>query len=547
MRRLRYSTFLLFTLLFINNLSAQLQEAETATFGDRLSIGMLADKPIELNPFQVDTPLQGEIIQLIFGYGLAKRPDKYANPPDLIARYFPEPSRKKPTVWRMMLDRNINFHNGINLRNADVIFTFELIRKYGGHILNRPLATENIKSVSGRGDLEIIFELYKPDPDFGQKISSIPIISKSYYQEALQDGYEVFQIKKPLGMGPFVFDFRTENKLVLKYHPHYYTGRPFLDQVTIHFFNDEQALMDALVNGEVDYIELPDRHNTTRLHELLGKKLTVFTIPRPERKLFTLLFNVNTPPLSDPVVRQAISRAINRKSIIDKFMSGIGKSAATLIPSTNHYYERSIFDKDRYSPKEALQLLKKAGWELNRQTKVLEKNGRPLSFSVYFRRNSDLEINIARAIKIDLSEIHIDVQPAPVEGRDKDRFLNRSAYQSMIYAYSYDEQYLYQAFHEFFFQVLGASQSQPNYRNRYLSRLFRLARNKSSYHTSIYQRFQSFVHKENPALFLFFDERILIGVNSRFRQVRTTFRRGNRLYYRLNPIENWYVPKGIQK
>lgn len=544
--RYRYHAWILLLFLLFQTALGQPSGVSNESYGDQLHIGILGEKEFDLNPFESRTVAHQEIIQLIFGYGLIKTPGKILNPPDLIERYVVNPSKKDYRVWQILLDRNINFHNGMNLRNADVKFTFELIQKYGGFILNRKLDFSNLKSITTRGDLEVTFELYQPDEQFGAKISDIPIISEDYYRSAMTQGYRVFSQRTPVGMGPFIFKDMIDNILTLKYHPHYYSGRPFLNEVKVYYFKDEQELIDALVNGEVDYIEFPDRTTMYRILELMAGKIVVFTVPRPETKLYTLLFNLNRFPLSEPEVRTAISLALNRQEIVQRVMLDIGKVANTLIPETNPYYERSLY-RDDYSPQQALQTLLDAGWQLNRQTGILEKAGQPLSFKLYFTQNSYLEESIARMVKVDLAELNINVEPVPIPPDAREALLERSNYMSMIYHYSYDPRYLFEAFTQFYFEVLGNRQRVPNYQNRYLTRLYDLVKDKEDLHKNFYQRFQKFVVTEIPAVFLLFDERILIGVDKRFQDYRSIYQENRRYFYRMNPVENWYVPKDLQK
>ncbi len=205
----------------------------TESYGGRLIIGTLTDGKFDLNPFEIHSALEEEITQLIYGYGLTKTPDKFANPPDLISRYIMDGDAKS---WRMVLKRNITFHNDIDLRNSDVKFTFELIKKFGGFNLSRKFDFSNIKSISTSGDLEIVFELFREDKTFNEKLADIPIISERHYGSAFREGYSVFSKKIPNGMGPFVFEFQTENVLSLVFHSDYYSGRPFLNEVKIQFF-----------------------------------------------------------------------------------------------------------------------------------------------------------------------------------------------------------------------------------------------------------------------------------------------------------------------
>lgn len=446
----------------------------------------------------------------------------------------------------MVLKRNITFHNDIDLRNSDVKFTFELVKKFGGFNLSRQFDFSNLKSISISGDLEVIFELFRADEEFNEKLADIPIISERHYGNAMRDGYSIFSKKIPNGMGPFVFEFQTENVLSLVYHSDYYSGRPFLNEVKIQFFRDERALVDAWVNGDVDCIELPDRVTMDRIRQLMERKIVVFGIPRWEEKLHNMLFNINHFPLSEPEVRKAIFMALNRESMVNRFMKDVGSVTNMLFRETSPYYEKSLY-KDKYNPKEALNTLQKKGWQYNRRTLMMEKDNRPLSFKLYFARNSELELNIARAIKIDLAEININVQPVPVNITAKDSLLTSTNYESMLYTYSYDSRYLFEAFENFFYNILGAGQRPPNYENRYLNRLFTLVQDKEDQYKNLYQRFQTFAVREMPSIFLFFDEKVLIGVDSRFQQYRTIVQENRRSYFRLNPIENWFVPKELQK
>lgn len=528
------------------SLQGQPSASGNESYGDQLVIGVLKDRKFNLNPFQIYSPTQKEILQLIYGYGLTKTPDKILNPPDLIERYLTSPGKNDSRVWRILLDRNISFHDGSNLRNMDVKFTFELLKKHRGFILNRRFNFDNIKSISCSGDLEVRFELFEPDENFGTKLADIPIVPEKHYQAALRAGLRIFEEKEPLGMGPFILESYTPNMMNLRFHPHYYSGRPFLDRVIVLFFPDEQALIDALVNGQVDYIEFSDPNTLYRIRELMGQRIALFPVPRPETKVYTLLFNLSRFPFSEPEVRQAINLALNRQDMVNRFMKDVGQVAHTLLPESSPYYERSLY-REEYNPQKALSLMSEAGWRLNKQSGMLEKNGQPLSFNLYFTRHSHLEENIARAIKIYLAELNINVEPIPVAPDEKENRLRQGTYQSLLLAYSYDSRYLFEAFDDFFFNILGAGLEKPNYQNHYLSRLFSMVREKPELHRNIYQRFQTFAVREIPAIFLFFDERILIGLNSRFREFRVVYRDERRFYYRMNPVENWFVPRELQK
>lgn len=525
---------------------AQIPAHGTEAFGDRLIMGVVDQEGTQFNPFQIYSPIERDILQLIFGHGLIQAPNKYGSPPSLIDRYVYRSGQESNRVWRFVLRRNIVFQDGTDVRNTDAQFTFRVLKKYGGFILNRKLDFDNIKSFSIDGDLEFKIELFKSDKKFDEKLSNIPILSRKYYKDVLTKGYEVFNQKTPMGLGPFAFVSRTSNTLNLRYHPHYFSGRPFLNNITIKFVQNQQQLVNQLVSGDLDYIEIEDRVTAQQLHQLMGRKTVVFTVPRPEKKLFIMMMNLRKFPFSESTVRRAIYLALDRKRWVDRFLKQNGEVAHTLFDRDSPYYYHQLF-KNEYNPAKALRILKLAGWKLNSQTGILEKNGKPLTFNLLFSKNSFLEESIARSIKINLAELNINVKPIPIDPSQLNRILNGNGFNSIVYSYEYDPQYPFEALENFYFDILRGSPNAPNYQNRYVDRLFNLAYQNPKVRQNLYHRFQYYVQRENPAIFLFFDNRVIIAVSSRFRNVRSTFRDGESFFFRLNPLENWFVPKNLQK
>lgn len=517
----------------------------TESFGDRLVIGMVSESLNQLNPFQIISSSQLEIVNIIFGYGLLQKPGKYAISSSLLDRIIYDTGQQNNKVWRVVLNRNIVFHDGSLLLNSDVKFTYDLLKKYSGYILNRRIDLRNIKNISIDGDLEIIFELYQPDPNFYEKLNDIPIISRKYYANAMEQGYKIFSEKPPMGIGPFSFESQTSTAINLKYHQLYFSGRPFLEDIRIEFFENEEQLIDALANKNVDYIEIADRVTAERLHDLMGSNIIVFSVPRPNKKVYFILANLRKFPLSDANVRKAIELTINRAEIANKF--DIKEIAKTLFDSDNPHYFRSAFREDEYNPALASKILKSSGWKPGQKTGILEKNGESLDLKLSFAKNSFLEESISRSLKISLSDLNINLQPVPVLQEQKDNILKNGEFDLMVMSYTYDSQHLFDAVEQFYFDILKGNLADPSYQNSYLDQLINLSYRDKSVQEKLFQRFQYYLKREEPAFFLFFDPRIIVVVNSRFHNFRTTFRENDRFYMRMAPLENWFVPKTLQK
>ncbi len=516
-------------------------------FGDKLIIGYVGSAPAYLNPFRINNPIEKQIVQLIFGYGLIQKPDIFGVHEALVDRFKFDGGRfREGRVWQYVLKRNIIYQNGVPLRNRDVKFTYELLRKYGGYILNRKIDFSNLERIDLEGDLEIRFVLKNPDKDFDRKLTDIPILSRVYYDDNNFKGYSIFKKLKPMGYGPFWYTRHDSKAYELTVHPHYVFGRAFLNGVRFQFYENEQDLIDDFILGNVDLIELNEEVTAHRLHQILGQKIKIFPVPRPEKKVYFILFNLNRAPFNNKSVRNAIDLAINSQEIVNRLIKPYGHLAYNVIDYTNKYFFKDLF-KNQYQPKLSMKILESSGWQRQPNLGIYYKNNQELSFELVYEKQSLLEESIARAVKIHLAEIGINVKPRPVEHLMKQNMLKKRLYSAVITSYTYLEEDLYSAVRNYYYRILKISASNPNYTNPNLERLFTAAETRPELRRQVLQRFQYYLRQETPCTFLFFSDQILIAVNARFQDVRRSYRTSGEYFYRLNPFKDWYVPKSLQK
>ncbi len=533
--------------LCASGLFAQFLTPPSEAFGDQLVIGIVGMPPRVLNPFQINQVVEKEINRFVFGSGLIQQADRFGEPPALVDRYIiPGGNRLQGREWQYVLKRNINYHDGIPLRNKDVLFTFNFLKRWGGSILNRRIDFTNIRNIQLNGDLEVRFILNKKDLNFDKKLSDIPILSSNYYREAYEKGPAIFNLEEPMGYGPFRFEVSTRNEIRLVPHIHYVFGRPFLNRVIFRFYQDEQVLIDNFIRGSVDMIEVNDRLTAQRLHQILKNNIKVFTVPRPEKKVYFVQFNMKSQTFQSPRIRKAIRLAINRNEIIRRLIGQNGHVAYSLIDYTNKYFFKGLF-KESYRPNQGLQILQQDGWTINRQNGVLMRNDQELSFDLIFEKNSFLEESIARSIKIHLAELGINVRPRPVTRQEKKALLEANKFDAAIDSYSYYDTDLYNALYYFYSKKLRKRRSLINYQSLTIERLFKGVRNHTLPPRQLYQRYQIVIHQEVPVVFLFFQDKIIYAVQNRFQNIRISYSKGKMYYYRLNPLENWFVPKVLQK
>jgi len=114
------------------------------------------------------------------------------------------------------------------------------------------------------------------------------------------------------------------------------------------------------------------------------------------------------PLFGSKLVRQALTLAIDRQSIIDGFM---GPEHATIVNTSLSPAYKEITDPSlvpyNYNPKKALALLQEAGWKLG-QDGILQKNGKKFSFELAAPVGNPRRNYAATIIQQNLREIGID-------------------------------------------------------------------------------------------------------------------------------------------
>jgi len=126
-----------------------------------------------------------------------------------------------------------------------------------------------------------------------------------------------------VGVGPYRLVPGQPNRL--ERFDSYYRGRPQIDFVQIREFEEQRSAWAALMRSEIDAVHeiTPDAMPFVQAQGQTGVK--VFPITRPY--FISLIFNTHHPVLKSRNVRQALSYAIDRDSIIKVGLNGQGVPA----------------------------------------------------------------------------------------------------------------------------------------------------------------------------------------------------------------------------
>lgn len=303
--------------------------------------------------------------------------------------------------WTFHLREGVEFHRGYGEFTAhDVVHSAALVVREGAIGTDTGLfrglfgqdEAELMTNVMAVDDHTVEFNLATPNllMDFfaGSQQGSMFMYSKNQFDT---DGYDA-AVAQPAGVGPWEFVSR-ELKVNLLYNKvdDHYRQTPAFEGMEYLLIPEEGTRLAQLQTGQVQLGEI-----SRRLHDdAAGAGLNVvqsqgtaiqvgFIIggiynaeeagPCLEEGKTGCFYQEGEPHL-DPLVREAINRAINREEIIQGLFGGIGRVHQVWgyhpdLPGWNPRWETEFDDKYGFDPERARELLAEAGQE-NYKLRVL--------------------------------------------------------------------------------------------------------------------------------------------------------------------------------
>jgi peptide/nickel transport system substrate-binding protein len=299
-----------------------------------------------------------------------------------------------------LLHEGVKFHNGKDFAASDVKYTFDQLMESNGYKSGAFFDTVDDKRVPHISAINIVdsrtieFTVSKPalKNQLLSNLVAIPIIAEG----------TVGQLKEsPIGTGPFRFvNFDPSQNIVeMEANVDYWEGKVGVQKLRVKALTDASSLQAELQTGAVDLAPLPTNLPPDTLRSL-GELSNLNVEQFIGSNLQYLIFNVESPPLNDVKIRQAISHAIDREKIIRELLFGQARIAHSILPPESRAY--SAGNQYGFDPAKARQLLQEAGYK-----------GEPIVFK-YAAGNAAVS-QYAQVIQSSLNDVGLNVQIETLE------------------------------------------------------------------------------------------------------------------------------------
>ncbi|OLE50995.1 MAG: hypothetical protein AUG51_24805 [Acidobacteria bacterium 13_1_20CM_3_53_8] len=270
------------------------------------------------------------------------------------------------------LHDNVKFHNGKPLTSADVKYTFEKLfttdspkaasffettaptnqppnsnGNAGAKLVKQPIVT----SIEAPDAKTVIFRLRKPWTELLANATPVAIIPEGSFEN---------QEKQPLGSGPFKFvSYDAAQQVVdMQSNDDYWEGAPGIKHLRVRVILDANTQQAELRSGRIDLAINTSLPPDAYLS--LGQTNDLQLVQSPGSNVQYILFNVQSAPLNDARVRQAIAYAIDRESIVKSLLLNQVRIAHSILPPESWAY--SAGQQYNFDPQKAKKLLDDAGF-----------------------------------------------------------------------------------------------------------------------------------------------------------------------------------------
>ncbi|WP_035056426.1 peptide-binding protein [Desulfuromonas sp. TF] len=435
------------------------------------------------------------------------------------------------------LRKGVKWHDGAPFTSADPLFTYRLYTDP-----NTPTAYAEAYRQVVRAEA--------PDPHTFRVTYEKPYAPAlgswgvGIHPAHLLEGEDVTKsplARQPVGTGPYLFtEWKPGEKVVLEANPDYFEGRPYIKRILYRIIPDQSTQFLELLSGGLDFMGLtPIQYRTQTDTPGIKRRFNKYKYLAFG---YTYLgYNLRRPMFQDKRVRQALSHAINKQEIIEGVLLGLGEVATGPYKPDTWVYNPTV-KRYPYDPEKARALLAEAGWRDSDGDGIVDKDGRPLAFTIVTNQGNDLRVKSGEIIQRRFKEVGVDVKLRVIEWASfLKEFINPGNFDATILGWTggpEPDQY----------NIWHSSKTGPRelnfirFNDPEVDELLEKGRRTfdQSERKQIYDRFQEILAEEQPYTFLYVGEALPV-VAKRFRGIDPA-----PAGIRHNFIE-WYVPAGEQK
>jgi len=338
--------------------------------------------------------------------------DDFATSPGLAESWSSEDGK----TWTYKLREGLEWSDGEPLTADDIAYTIN--RSRDEEWLNHSAFVANLKAEAPDARTLVVTSSVS-DPKLPGL--SVYIVPKHVYEKIGKDEIGKYAALDGVASGAFSLkEWKKGQFWRMEANPNYWRGQVAIDEVVFRVFRNPDAMVAALKSGELDAAHNVPSSSFRELETTEG----IVAVEGEQGSFDYLVLNsyAGKPPrdadkfeephpaLLDLRFRQAIAHAVDKETLVERVLSGIGRPGTAMSPSANPAWIPELTEEEDYEfdLEKAKQILEDAGYRDSNGNGIREHEGKDIVLRYHIRTESEYSKPFAEFITGWLKEIGID-------------------------------------------------------------------------------------------------------------------------------------------
>jgi peptide/nickel transport system substrate-binding protein len=328
-------------------------------------------------------------------------------------------------TWTFKVKEGVTWHDGTPFTARDVAATYNWIldQGVGNYIDYLPFTDE----ITAPDDATLVWTTTQPTgaPLYPPYVYILPEKVLAQYEDKAD--FRTWKgFPDTIGTGPFkLVEWQRGDFWRMEANPDYWLGAPKIDELVFRVFQNDEAMIQALQQGEIDFAYSIESVN---LFDSLKSNPDITAHVSSPDYFVQMSFNqckdevpycAKTgynyhPALADPQLRLAVEYAIDRQTLVDRVNRGYASVGTTVVNQPRWHVEPNT--PIAYDPEQAKLILDDAGYLDTDGDGVREMpgGGQPLDLRFIVRTENPSTVEAGQFISEWLANVGIATQPEAV-------------------------------------------------------------------------------------------------------------------------------------
>lgn len=301
-------------------------------------------------------------------------------------------------VWTFKIREGVKFHDGTPC-DANAI-AWSLNWTLENDIETFAFYLYNFAETVALDDTTLQVTLSDPVGNMEYLLMYVWILPESVWGTMTYDELMEFEdLAAATGTGPYILKEWSEGEyLILEANKDYWRTTPAIDQIIFHEYATEDAMVQALLSGEIDVVDVVPSTAIQTLQDTENVEVPIMGSTTIDELIINSHENGSQPEsLWDPAVRLAIAYATNKQQIVNVAYLGYADALGPVVPASMGDWHNSDIQDIPFDVAEGNRVLDEAGYVDSDGDGIREySDGTPLEY----RFNGTDDATVARIMEI---------------------------------------------------------------------------------------------------------------------------------------------------